>query len=187
MTNASDLRVSTTTDGHDYSQQVYDYSGGTGSTWRDGWTYVNGDADEADYADWPSVTLGANVVLSGLGLIDPASGMKSQTPIAGTGAGFAAGCTSACLYGGTYKVTTAGAVALPVPADGMNFTILHKVADASTIHPTAADTIEMNGLTMAQAEDLTASAIGAMCSFQYDGANTWMAICFSFTEATPPA
>ena len=175
MVNASDLRVSTTTTAHEFSIQVYDNDD---TTWRDALTFTNGDS--------PSVTLGASVTLAGLGLIDPASGLKSLTPIAGTGAGFAAGFTGANLYGGTYRVTTAGACALPVPAAGMNFTILHEVSGASTIHPTATDTIYMNGLAAAQAEDLTASAIGASCSFKYQAANTWMALCYNFTEATPP-
>lgn len=117
-------------------------------------------------------------------------GIKALTPISGTAAGFAAGFTGANLYGGTYRVTTAGACGLPDPAVGMNFMIINEIADASTINPDSAgtaDTIYRNGLAMAQDEDLTASAIGAMCVFQYQAANTWMAICSStYTEATPP-
>jgi len=49
-----------------------------------------------------------------------------------------------------------------------------------------ADTIQMNGLIMASDEDVTASAVGAMCVFQYQAADVWMATCNDFTEATPP-
>ena len=113
----------------------------------------------------------------------------SKTPLAGTAADFDDNFTGAYLYGGTYRVTTAGACALPEPAVGMNFTILHEVAGASTIESLTggtADTIFMNGLSAGSDDDLTASAVGAMCVFQYQAANVWMATCNDFTEVTPP-
>lgn len=111
------------------------------------------------------------------------------TPLSGTAADFDDNFTGANLYGGTYRVTTEGACLLPDPVVGMHFTILHEIAAASTIVSLGtgtADTIYMNGLAAAQDEDLTASAIGAMCVFQYQAADTWMATCNDFTEATPP-
>ena len=58
MVNAFDLRVSTTTDAHEFSIQVYDVDD---TTWRDALTFTNGNS--------PSVTLGASVTLGGLGVI----------------------------------------------------------------------------------------------------------------------
>ena len=112
----------------------------------------------------------------------------SKTPLAGTAADFDNNFTGSYLYGGTYRVTTAGACALPEPAAGMNFTILHEVAGASTIESLTggtADTIFMNGLSAGSDDDLTASAVGAMCVFQYQAANVWMATCNGFTEVAP--
>jgi len=112
----------------------------------------------------------------------------SQTPLAGTAADFDDNFTGAYLYGGTYRVTTAGACALPEATVGMNFTILHEVAGASTIESLTggtADTIFMNGLSAGSDDDLTASAVGAMCVFQYQAANVWMATCNGFTEVAP--
>jgi len=115
--------------------------------------------------------------------------IKALTPIAGTAAGFAAGFTGVNLYGGVYRVTTAGACALPDPAVNMNFTIINEIAGASTIASLAtgtADTIYLNGLAADQDEDLTSASIGAMCTFRYQAADTWQAICFGYTEVTPP-
>jgi hypothetical protein len=44
----------------------------------------------------------------------------------------------------------------------------------------------MNGLAAASDENITSSTRGAMCVFQYRAADTWMATCNGFTEATPP-
>jgi len=112
----------------------------------------------------------------------------AKTPLAGTAADFDDNFTGAYLYGGTYRVTTAGACALPEATVGMYFTILHEVAGASTIESLTggtADTIFMNGLSAGSDDDLTASAVGAMCVFQYQAANVWMALCNDFTEVAP--
>lgn len=132
----------------------------------------------------PNLTMGMSDALT-----LSVGGIGAQTPISGTAANFASTFTGASLKGGTYRVTTAGALALPDPAIGHNFSIIHEIAGASTINPLTtgtADTIWMNGLAADQDEDLTASAIGASCVFQYQAPNTWMAWCNDFTEATPP-
>lgn len=114
----------------------------------------------------------------------------SLAPMANTAANFAANFTGAYLYGGTYRViTTAGTLALPDPAVGMNFSIILGVAGNTTIASLAtgtADTIILNGLAAAQDEDIIADAIGDTCVFQYYAANTWLATCNGFAEVTPP-
>ena len=75
IANGGDLRVATDTDGHNWSIPVHDeYE----DTWRDAWTFTNGDSTTpGDYTNWPSITLGTNVVLSGLGAIT----LSLDTPI----------------------------------------------------------------------------------------------------------
>jgi len=134
----------------------------------------------------------APVAVSGAVTVSANTGVfrqSSQTPIAGTAAGFAAGFTGESLYGGTYRITTAGTAALPDPAVDMHFTILTEVAGSTTLASLAtgtADTFYRNGLAMASDEDLIAAEIGAMCVFQYQAADIWMATCNGFAEVTPP-
>ena len=145
--------------------------------------YSTGTTEYTGDGRWLSYGIG------GLGLFDPVGGIKAQTPLSGTAALFDDNFTGAYLYGGTYKIiTTQGVVALPTPLVGMNFTIINTLAATSTINPySTTDTIIMNGLSMAQDEDLTTATVGAMCVFQYSAANTWEAICIDWAEATPPA
>ncbi len=113
----------------------------------------------------------------------------TQTPVIGDADDFDNNFTGANLYGGTYIVNAAGTVVLPAVAAGMNFTIVLEGAVATPIDPDGtgtADTIYMNGLAAASDENITSSTRGAMCVFQYRAANTWMATCNGFTEATPP-
>jgi len=113
----------------------------------------------------------------------------SLTPVIGDADDFDNNFTGANLYGGTYIVNAAGTVVLPAVAAGMNFTIVLEGAVATPIDPDGtgtADTIYMNGLAAASDENITSSTRGAMCVFQYRAADTWMATCNGFTEATPP-
>ena len=113
----------------------------------------------------------------------------TQTPVIGDADDFDNNFTGANLYGGTYIVNAAGTVVLPAVAAGMNFTIVLEGAVATPIDPDGtgtADTIYMNGLAAASDENITSSTRGAMCVFQYRAADTWMATCNGFTEATPP-
>lgn len=64
LTNGGIVRVSTTTDGHTMVYQVYDADT---TSWLAALTFENGDSGDADYANWPRIVLGTNVVLSGLG------------------------------------------------------------------------------------------------------------------------
>jgi len=116
------------------------------------------------------------------------SGLGATTPLSGTAALFDDNFTGNYLYGGTYRIiTTNGVVPLPTPLEDMNFTIVNTLASTSTINPySTTDTIHMNGLAMATDEDLTIDTVGAMCVFQYLAANTWMATCVDWAEATPP-
>lgn len=117
------------------------------------------------------------------------SGSYAQTPVIDDPDNFAANFTGANLYGGTFIANAAGTAALPEPAAGMNFTIVLEGANAVIIDPLGtgtADTIVMNGLAAAADENITSSTSGAMCVFQYRAANSWMATCNGFVEATPP-
>lgn len=117
------------------------------------------------------------------------SGSYARTPVIDDPDNFAANFTGANLYGGTFIANAAGTAALPDPAAGMNFTIVLEGANAVIIDPLGtgtADTIVMNGLAAAADENITSSTSGAMCVFQYRAANSWMATCNGFAEATPP-
>ena len=116
-------------------------------------------------------------------------GIKVLTPVIDDADNFDDNFTGANLYGGTFIVNAAGTIILPDPAVGMNFTILLEAAAATVIDPLAtgsADTIVMNGLAAASDENITSSTVGAMCVMQYRAANSWMATCNGFVEATPP-
>lgn len=111
------------------------------------------------------------------------------TPVIDDPDNFAANFTGANFYGGTFIANAAGTAALPDPAVGMNFTYILEGANANIIDPLGtgtADTIYMNGLAAAADENITSSTSGAICTFQYRAANTWMATCNGFAEATPP-
>lgn len=111
------------------------------------------------------------------------------TPLIGDADDFDDNFTGNNLYGGTYIVNAAGTIVLPEATAGMNFTIVLEGAVATIIDPLGtgtADTIYMNGLAAAADENITSSTQGAMCVFQYRAANTWMATCNGFAEATPP-
>ena len=113
----------------------------------------------------------------------------SLTPVIDDPDNFAANFTGDNLYGGTFIANAAGTAVLPEPAVGMNFTYVLEGANASIIDPLGtgtADTIYMNGLAAAGDENITSSTSGAICTFQYRAANTWMATCNGFAEATPP-
>ena len=113
----------------------------------------------------------------------------AATPVIDDPDNFAANFTGRNLYGGTFIANAAGTAALPDPAVGMNFTYVMEGANANIIDPLAtgtADTITMNGLAAAQDENITSSTSGAMCVFQYRAANSWMATCTGWAEATPP-
>ena len=113
----------------------------------------------------------------------------SATPVIDDPDNFAANFTGGNLYGGTFIANAAGTAALPDPAVGMNFTYVMEGANANIIDPLAtgtADTITMNGLAAASDENITSSTSGAMCVFQYRAANSWMATCTGWAEATPP-
>ena len=117
------------------------------------------------------------------------SGIQSLTPVIDDPDNFAANFTGANLYGGTFIANAAGTAALPDPAVGMNFTYVLEGANANIVDPLdtgTADTITMNGLAAASDENITSSTSGAMCVFQYRAANSWMATCNGFAEATPP-
>ena len=110
-------------------------------------------------------------------------------PVIGDADDFDNNFTTVNMYGGTYIVNAAGTVVLPAVAAGMNFTIVLEGANATIIDPDGtgtADTIYMNGLAAASDENITSSTSGAMCVFQYRAANTWMATCNGFVEASAP-
>ena len=112
----------------------------------------------------------------------------SATPVIDDPDNFAANFTGGNLYGGTFISNAAGTAALPDPVVGMNFTYVLEGANANVIDPLTtgtADTIVMNGLAAAQDENITSSTSGAICYFQYRAANSWMATCADFAEATP--
>jgi len=113
----------------------------------------------------------------------------AQTPVIDDPDNFSTNFTGRNLYGGTFIANAAGTAALPDPAAGMNFTYVMEGANANIIDPLAtgtADTIVMNGLAAASDENITSSTSGAMCVFQYRAANSWMATCTGWAEATPP-
>ncbi|HBA83182.1 MAG TPA: hypothetical protein DCZ95_03720 [Verrucomicrobia bacterium] len=113
----------------------------------------------------------------------------AQTPVIDDPDNFSTNFTGRNLYGGTFIANAAGTAALLDPAVGMNFTYVLEVANANIIDPLTtgtADTIVMNGLAAAQDENITSSTSGAMCVFQYRAANSWMATCTGWAEATPP-
>ena len=111
------------------------------------------------------------------------------TPVIDDPDNFASNFTGANLYGGTFIANAAGTAALPNAAVGMNFTIVLETTGDTILEPLATgtdDTIYMNGLAAAQGEYIHSTTRGAMCVFQYRAADTWMATCNGFTEATPP-
>jgi hypothetical protein len=130
-----------------------------------------------------------NVNGTGAASLYAGGSIPSLTPVIDDPDNFAANFTGANLYGGTFIANAAGTAALPAVAAGMNFTIVLEGANAVILNPDSsgtADTIYMNGLAAAQDENITSSTSGAMCVFQYRAANTWMATCNGFAEATPP-
>jgi len=133
-----------------------------------------------------------NITLQGLtlsGTTSPILTVTSLTPVIDDPDNFAANFTGANLYGGTFIANAAGTAALPDPTVGMNFTYILEGANANIIDPLGtgtADTIVMNGLAATADENITSSTSGAMCVFQYRAANSWMATCNGFAEATPP-
>lgn len=102
---------------------------------------------------------------------------QSQTPLAGAAADFDDNCTGQCLYGGTYRVSTAGTVVIPNATVGMNFTITD-AGDTPTIEPLATgtdDTIINNETSCGQGVSLVSGGTtGSIASFQYGGADTWI-------------
>ena len=164
MTNGSDFRVSTTTTAHEFSIQVYDNDD---TTWRDALTFTNGDS--------PSVTLGANVTLGGLGLITAAGGIASQSPVIDAAADFAANFTGANLYGGTFICDTAGTIVLPAVGVGMNFTIICKGAIAVVIDPNGSDLMWTDGVVAVDGKNITnLSTAGDIAVVQYMDATGWV-------------
>jgi len=164
MTNGSDFRVSTTTTAHEFSIQVYDNDD---TTWRDALTFTNGDS--------PSVTVGANVTLGGLGLITPAGGIASLTPVTDAAADFAAEFTGANLYGGTFICNVAGTIVLPVMAAGMNFTVITLGDIAVVIDTNAADGYLHNGVTGTEGKNITnLSTAGDIAVIQYYTTDDWL-------------
>ena len=155
-------------------------------------------ADAADIADNDYAKFTANgvegrsyaEVLSDIGASATThTRQDSATPVIDDPDNFAANFTGDNLYGGTFIANAAGTAALPDPAVGMNFTYVMEGANANIIDPLAtgtADTITMNGLAAASDENITSSTSGAMCVFQYRAANSWMATCTGWAEATPP-
>ena len=111
------------------------------------------------------------------------------TPVIDDADNFAANFTGVNLYGGTFIANAAGTAALPEATAGMNFTIMLETTGDVIIDPLGtgtADTIVMNGLAAAADENIHSTTLGAMCVFQYRAANSWMATCNGFVEATPP-
>lgn len=120
---------------------------------------------------------------------DTSIGTMSQTPVIADPDTFSTNFTGLNLYGGTFIANAAGTAPLPAVAVGMNFTYVLEGANANVIDPDGtgtADTIYMNGLAAAQDENIESSTSGAICYFQYRAADTWMAKCTDWTEATPP-
>lgn len=96
--------------------------------------------------------------------------------------------SGAGVYGGTWIANAAGTAALPAATAGMNFTVILEGANEVILNPNGtgtADTIYMNGTAAASDENITSSTSGAICVFQYRAADTWMAVCNDFAEATP--
>ncbi|OGC76974.1 hypothetical protein A2619_03425 [candidate division WWE3 bacterium RIFOXYD1_FULL_39_9] len=158
-------------------------------------------ADAADIADNDYAKFTANgvegrsysEVLSDIGAAATAHTTQySATPVVDDADNFDDNFTSDNLYGGTFIANAAGTIILPDPAVGMNFTIVLETTGAVIVDPLdtgTADTIVMNGLAAAADENITAGATGAlgdMCVFQYRAANSWMATCTGWAEATPP-
>jgi hypothetical protein len=142
---------------------------------------------EGELAD--SVVVGADVKDGTLTYADGTGSAKSLTPVIDDPDNFASNFTGENLYGGTFIANAAGTAALPAVAAGMNFTYVLEGANANVIDPDGtgtADTIYMNGLAAAQDENLESSTSGAICVFQYRAADTWMATCNDFAEASPP-
>ena len=133
---------------------------------------------------------GTNVSIGALNLATTGTiSGGSLTPVIDDPDNFASNFAGANLYGGTFIANAAGTAALPAVAAGMNFTIVLEGANAVVLNPDGtgtADTIYMNGLAAASDENITSSTSGAICYFQYRAANTWMATCNGFAEATPP-
>ena len=138
-----------------------------------------------------SPTAGTATLVAGTMLASGGS-LPSLTPVIDDPDNFAANFTGANLYGGTFICNAAGTAALPAVAAGMNFTIIVETTGQVIINPDStgtADTIVMNGLAAAQDENIqtpSTAVIGSMCVFQYRAADSWMATCNGFTEATPP-
>lgn len=119
---------------------------------------------------------------------------SAQEPVIDDPDNFAANFTGANLYGGTFIANAAGTAVFPEPTcrttdDCMNFTYILEGANANIADPLGtgtADTFYMNGLAAAADENITSSTSGAMCVFQYRAANSWIATCNGWKEATPP-
>jgi hypothetical protein len=112
---------------------------------------------------------------------------SAATPVIDDPDNFAANFTGTNLYGGTFISNNAGTAVLPDPAVGMNFTIILKGANANVIEPLATgtdDTIDMNGTDLTTGHNITSSTSGAICVFQYEAANKWMATCNGFVDGT---
>ena len=125
------------------------------------------------------IAAGANAITT-TGIISGGS----LTPLAGTAADFDDNFTGANLYGGTYRVTTAGVAPLPNAAVGMNFTITD-AGDTPTIEPLATgtdDTIILNETTCGQGKYIISDGTtGNMAVFQYGAADTWIVYASGFT------
>ena len=145
-----------------------------------------------DTADTVVISSDSDVTGIALGTIGTSTtGVSTHgvpTPVVDNPGNFAANFAGSNLYGGTFIANAAGTAVLPEPAVGMNFTYVLEGANANIIDPLGtgtADTIYMNGLAATADENITSSTSGAICFFQYRSANTWMATCLSFVEATP--
>ena len=197
----SEMRVADGSDWNDYFLR-YDHLGANVFTFLE--TPTGANLAAALSTALPDSKGGTGLTALGTGVAtalgnntDAASGLAtyshtvqySATPVVGDPDNFAANFTGGNLYGGTFIANAAGTAALPDPAVGMNFTYVMEGANANIIDPLGtgtADTITMNGLAAAQDENITSSTSGAMCVFQYRAANSWMATCTGWEEATPP-
>lgn len=145
----------------------------------DMWTFASNTG--AAFTFTPAVTV--------TGKLTPNGGVAALTPVIDDPDNFAANFTGANLYGGTFIANAAGTAALPAVAVGMYFTVVLETTGAVILNPDGtgtADTIYMNGLAAASDENITSSTRGAICTLQYRAADTWMATCNGFVEATPP-
>jgi hypothetical protein len=80
LTNDDDIKLSTTTDGHEFSLGVYDTNG---TTWR----YIdieNGDSSQASATDWPRIAIPSGIALTGIDDIRTRGGLTVGTILAVT-------------------------------------------------------------------------------------------------------